>query len=106
MAIAIGKVTLDNRNFVIGNRRQVVVDVTLDNSYPTGGYALSLATLGVDGVTDYVIATSTSTGHTFSYNYSTSKLMAFNGTTQIANTTDLSAVVVRLIAQGKGSPTL
>jgi hypothetical protein len=106
MAITIGKVNLDNRNHVLGNRRQVVVDVTLDNSYPTGGYALSLATLGVDGVPDYVIASATTTGHLLVYNYSTSKLMAFNGTTQIANTTDLSAVVVRLIAQGKGSPTL
>lgn len=106
MAITIGTVNLSNRNHVVGNRREVVCDVTLDNSYPTGGYTLTLATLGVDGVTDYVFAFATTTGHTFTYNYATSKLMAWNGTTQIANTTDLSAVVVRLVAQGKGNPTL
>lgn len=103
MAITIGQVNLPNRNHVIGNRREVQCDVTLDSSYPTGGYTLTPATLGVDGVTDYIIGFATTTGHTFTYNYATSKLMAWNGTTQIANAVDLSAVVVRVIASGKGS---
>jgi hypothetical protein len=105
VAIAIGKVNLDNRNHVIGNRREIVVDVTLDNSYPTGGYTLTPTTLGVDGVTDYVFAQATTTGHLPVYNYGTKKLMIFSAGTEVANTTDLSAVVLRLIAQGKGTPT-
>lgn len=106
MAITIGKVNLGNRNHVVGSRRQVAVDVTLDNSYPTGGYTLTTSTLGVDGVTDFVQAGATTTGHLPVYNYSTSKLMMFSGGTEVANATDLSAVVLRLVAQGKGSPTL
>lgn len=106
MAIAIGKVNLATRNHVVGNRREVVADVTLDNSYPTGGYALTPATLGVDGATDYILAFATTTGHTFAYDYANSKLIAFSGGTQVSNATDLSAVVVRVIAQGKGNPTL
>jgi hypothetical protein len=105
MAITIGKVNLDSRNHVIGNRREICVDVTLDNSYPTGGYTLATSTLGVDGVTDYVFAQATTTGHLPVYNYATKKLMVFSGGTEIANATDLSAVVLRLIAQGKGNPT-
>lgn len=106
MAIAIGKVNLANRNHVVGSRRQVIVDVTLDSSYPTGGYALTPATLGVDGATDFIQAVATTTGHTFSYDYVNSKLLAFSGGTQVSNATDLSAVVIRLIAQGKGNPVL
>lgn len=105
MALTFAKVNLDNRNHVLGNRREVVLDVTLDNSYPTGGYALTPATLGVDGATDYVFAQATTTGHLPVYNYGTKKLMVFSGGTEVSNATDLSAVVLRLIAQGKGNPT-
>jgi hypothetical protein len=104
MAITLSKVNLGSTNHVIGNRREINVDFTLDSSYPTGGYALTLATLGVDGVTDHVIAFPTTTGHTFTYNYSTQKLMAFVGGTEVSSTTDLHTVVGRLVASGKGNP--
>lgn len=103
MAVAIAKVNLASTNHVIGNRREQTTDITLDNSYPTGGYALTPTQLGVDGVTDFIIAFATNTGHTFTYDYANKKLMAWNGTTQIANAVDLSAVVVRVIAHGKGA---
>lgn len=103
MAITIAKVNTDDRNHVVGNRREVVRDVTLDNSYPTGGYALTPATLGVDGALDYIVALPTTTGHVFPYDYANKKLMAFSAGSQVSNATDLSAVVVRVVAQGKGS---
>lgn len=102
MAITIGQVNLPSRNHVIGNRREVVMDATLDNSYPTGGYALTAATLGIDIALDFVQAIATTTGHTFAYDYANSKLKAYSGGTEITNATDLSAVVVRLIGHGKG----
>lgn len=103
MAISLAQVNVPQRNHVVGNRREVVVDVTLDNSYPTGGYALTPATLGVDLALDYIFALPTTTGHVFAYDYANKKLMAFSGGSQVANATDLSAVVVRVVAQGKGS---
>lgn len=103
MAISLAKVNLATTNHVIGNRREVNVDATLDSSYPTGGYALTPKTLGVDLVTDYVAAFATTTGHTFAYDYANSKLLAFSGGTQVSNATDLSAVVIRITAHGKGS---
>lgn len=102
--IVFGKVNLDRRNHSIGNCRETCVDITLDNSYPTGGYALTPAQLQVDWLLHYVHAMPTTTGHVFAYNYATSKLMAFSAGSEVANTTDLSAVVVRVVAHGKGSP--
>ena len=103
MAITLGKVNLDNRNHVFGNRREVVVDFTLDNSYPTGGYPLTYATLGVDIAPDTVVAHS-STGHTFGYDYANQKLKVFSAGTEITNATDLHTVTGRLTARGKGYP--
>ena len=105
MAITIAKVNVDSRNHVIGNRREVCVDATLDNSYPTNGYALTAATLGVDMSLDFIVAFATTTGHTFAYDYANSKLKAYSGGTEVSNATDLSAVVVRIVAHGKGFPT-
>lgn len=101
--IVLAKVNVDQRNHVKGNRREVCIDATLDSSYPTGGYALTAVTLGVDGSLDYVIAQPTNSGHVFAYDYANKKLMAWSGGTQVSNATDLSAVVVRIIASGKGA---
>lgn len=103
MAIAIAKVNTAGTNHVIGNRREVCIDATLDSSYPTNGYALTPATLGVDGALDFIMAFATTTGHTFAYDYAAKKLKAYSGGTEISNATDLSAVVVRIVAHGKGN---
>jgi hypothetical protein len=105
MAITLGQQNMPTRNHVVGNRRQVVVDGLLDSSYPTGGYALTFVTLGIDGVPDYVTATSPS-GHDFGYDYTNQKLKAFLSGSEVTAATNLSTVVVRITAQGKGSPTL
>ncbi len=89
------------RTFVIGDRREVVADVTFDNSYTTGGLALTPAQLGMTTL-DVVIATSAATGQTFPYDYAAGKLMAFAGSAQVAPATDLSAVKSRVVVHGKG----
>lgn len=103
MAIALGKVNLQTSNHSIGNCREVCMDGTLDNSYPTGGYSLTPLQLGVEGVTHYIRADATTTGHTFAYDYANKKLLAFSGGSQVSNATDLSAVVIRIVAHGKGT---
>lgn len=98
MALTIAPV----RTFVIGDHRAVIADVTFDSSYVTGGESLTQTDLGLTRTLSFVSATVATTGHTCPYDYTNSKLLAFNGTTQIANTTDLSAVTTRVFAVGKG----
>lgn len=90
------------KSYVTGDRRTVIADVTFDSSYPTGGEALTASDLGLTGTLTYVNAAPAPTGHVCPYDRTNSKLMAFNGTTEIANTTDLSTVTTRLMAIGKG----
>ena len=54
MAITLAKVNLDKRVHVKGNRWEVITDATLDNSYPTGGYALTYKKLGIDYEKEYI----------------------------------------------------
>jgi hypothetical protein len=60
MALTIAAV----KSFVIGDRRQVIADVTPDNSYQTGGLALTAANIGLTSL-DVIVATSVVSGQTF-----------------------------------------
>lgn len=100
--ITLAKVNLPTTNHVIGNRREVCVDATLDNAYTVGGYALTPKTLGVDLVTDFIRAEATTTGHQFVYDYANSKLKVYLSGTEITASVDLSTVVCRISAHGKG----
>jgi len=83
---------------VPGNLKEVVVTITGDSSYPTGGYAISFP-----GITNVVFADiqSSSTGHPCAWNYSTGKLQFFaNGGTEVTAATNLSAVTVRAAVLG------
>lgn len=89
--------------FVTGDRKEVVADVLFDNSYLTGGEALTGTQLGLEGELNVIDATPALTGQTFSYDYTNAKLLAWVGGTQVANAVDLSAVTTRVVAVGKGS---
>lgn len=83
---------------VPGNLKEVIVDVTGDSSYPTGGYAISFP--GITNVV-FVDAQSSSSGHPAVWNYSTGKLQLFtSGGTEVANATNVSTVKVRCAVQG------
>jgi hypothetical protein len=90
------------KTWVCGDRRNVLADITFDNSYPTGGEALTATDLGLTLELNAVHAAPATTGHVCPYDQANAKLMAFNGTTQIADRTDLSAVTTRVLAVGKG----
>lgn len=84
------------------------VNVVMDSSYPTGGEVIGLqAAIGVGktilGVACYPYTTSSGAPYVarFAYNPTADKLVGFIGAagvdTEIANTTDLSAVNVVLV---------
>lgn len=91
-------VTVDRRTRE-GNREVTYGTITFDDSYPTGGEAITAANVGL-GTIEQLVVHPSSTGHVFPYDYSAAKVLAFNGTTEIANEVDLSAQVARYRAVG------
>lgn len=97
-------VTITNRKRAnCGSEHVRYVDITGPASYTTGGEALSAADLSkligtgaVIGDIDYFGAEVPTTGQTLVLDRTNSKVMYFNGTTQIANATNLSAVTARV----------
>jgi len=101
--LSLAQVNTPRRNHVIGNRREVVTDFTCDTSYPTGGYALTAATLGVDLSLDFVQVSGSPGGYSFEYDYSAKKLKIWASQgTEVSNATDLHTLTGRLVAHGKG----
>lgn len=90
-------------NHVHGDQRLTVTSVALDASYPTGGYAITAAQLGLNSVAHTISSVSVAgTGgivHTH-YTPSTGKLSCYTATAEIANATDVSAETVEITAFG------
>jgi hypothetical protein len=94
-----------NHSFVSGDRLRVIADVTGDASYPTGGYPLAPSLLGLGTELDVVDANPSLGGFTAVYDYGAQKLKIFAvGGAEVANTTNLTAVTIRLEGVGKGFP--
>lgn len=85
---------------VPGNRREVVGTVTFDSSYPTGGETFSLTSATGLSSVDYIHFLPVG-GRTFNLNTAQDKLLAYAGSSEVADTTNLSAVVVTFVAVGK-----
>lgn len=67
--------TITNKEFsVFGTKRVVFCDIAFDNSYPTGGEALTPNTLGLSEAKFVSIAGSN--GYLFEYDYTNSKIKA------------------------------
>jgi hypothetical protein len=82
----------------LGSAKGVISTITFDSSYPTGGEDLLAADLGLSQV--HGLVPMIGSGYNFQFNQSTGKLLAFNGTSQIANSTNLSTLVVDVLAIG------
>jgi hypothetical protein len=79
---------------------QNILTITCDNAYPTGGYPLPAAKMGLTTI-DFVFPSSSSTGHSVHYDHANSKLKLFTTAgAEVANNTDLSAVTLRILAIG------
>lgn len=91
---------------VTGHEKKTITDVTFDNSYPTGGEAVTAANLGLNNVyrADAFVKSATGGGVNVAnafYNESTQKILVYDETpAEAANTADLSNLVVRVVAYG------
>ena len=91
---------------VAGNKKIRVRDVTLDASYPTGGYTLLPSDFGLRKLEHVQGATAVASGggataRTVSYDYTNQKLQVYTtASAEAANGSDQSAFTVRLRAQG------
>lgn len=95
-----------------GDLFERIVDVTLDASYPAGGYALTPQQLGF-GLNGSIVlvtgATSKTAGWSAGWDYTNGKLQIFDGSGaassaehEVAAATVLTGVVVRLHCKGVG----
>ena len=68
-------------NFVVGNKRMKIVDVTFDSSYPDNGEAITAANFGLRKVDQIIcgpaVASDGSTAVLISWDRANSKLLAF-----------------------------
>lgn len=90
---------VDEARSVIRNKRFVTATCTFDSSYPTGGEPLTPADLGLNTI-DY-LAANTDGSNAFVWDKANNKLKAYTAAgAEVANATNLSAVVIRLFAVG------
>ena len=79
--------------------------IQFDSSYPTGGEALTAGDLGFTAIHAVMIDTDTS-GYVAQYDYSNEKDEVYEAGAdgaaldEVGNTTDLSAVYIRVVAYG------
>lgn len=82
-----------------------LVDVTLDSSYPTNGYALSAAQLGLSKVRAVIVA-SHPAGYVLEYDAANSKLKVYRTNVtgaqlgEVPAATSLTGIVVHLLVYG------
>jgi hypothetical protein len=110
-SITSGPSFLQNTGPIGPTIRTTLTTITPDTSYPTGGYALTAAQLGLSNVADAVcniVGGTTNNGAVAaSYNAATGKLQlwATGGTSpvtlaEVASTTNVSGVTVKVAAFG------
>lgn len=106
---ALGALTFGSRSlrqsFVAGGKKFRVIPITLDNSYPTGGYAITRAQLGLAGADnpDAVIPIGpASTGHWALWDATNNKLKFFSaaGTELAGASAALNAATISLLVIG------
>lgn len=91
---------------VAGNKKIRVRDITLDSSYPTGGYSLLPSDFGlkkIEHIQNNVAVASGggATARTVAYDYTNQKLQVYTtASAEALNASDQSAFTVRLRAQG------
>lgn len=81
----------------LGNSKGVIATIAFDSSYPTGGEDLTAAVLGLGSV-DALIPVAANPG--YSFRFSGTKLLAYNGISEIANATNLSTLTPDFLVIG------
>lgn len=80
--MAISRTTVPDSEDYWGKQRVVSQDITLDTSYPTGGYSLAASALGWSEIRGVVVqgGNAASIGYSFVYDTTNKKLLAGVGT--------------------------
>jgi hypothetical protein len=91
---------IKRHDWVSGDRRETVVDVTFDNSYPTGGEVVTPQNFGLTSL-DYIDSNQAPGGKSVSWDQVNKKLLVFSGATEATNASDQSALTIRLHATGR-----
>lgn len=89
--------------FVIGDRREVIADITGSTDYPAdlNGYALPASTFGFSDLQNVECGVSTVTAHTAGYDYTNSTLRVYVAGVEVADAVDIHTAVFRVVATGK-----
>lgn len=87
----------------LGDQKAFYGTFTFDDSYPTGGEAITAATFGLTFLNFLVVQDKGSSAVLVAWDQTNSKLKAYVRTTgvEVANAVDLSATVVGVLAIGK-----
>lgn len=94
--------------FRFGNGTMVIADVTMDDSYPTGGEEVLPAKFGLTSLS--MVQAAPSGGYVLEYDHANKKLKAYYGDydavadgalIEVAAAANLSAVIARVIAIGR-----
>lgn len=91
-------------DYSVGGLRCEVVDLTFDSSYPTNGEALTLTHIGnpVFGICN-IISLGSADGAAIGAKYvpSTGKVIVYATTGEVANATDCTDLIVRVLVFGR-----
>jgi len=91
---------------VPGNNKYVIKRIKFDSSYATNGESLTATTLGLESLHVMFISMEKS-GYVAQYDYANEKVVLYEAGAdgaildEVANTTDVSAVYVRILAFGR-----
>lgn len=82
------------------NRKITIASILMDNSYTTGGLAVTPAQLGLNSVD--IILFESANGYTPQFDYTNNKVKFYTSAgTETSNATDLSAITLRVKAIGQ-----
>jgi hypothetical protein len=84
---------------VPGAQKEVILDVTPDTSYPTGGYAITPP--GISRILLADVQAPSGTGHTAAWDYTNKKLKFFTTAgTEVPNATNIATAITRIAFLG------
>jgi hypothetical protein len=95
MAVAVAQKKVLN----LGSVKGVISTLTFDSSYPADGEVISALVFGLTEIAGFVPLMRTK-GYNFEWDEAAGKMKVFDGSTEVADATDLSTLVVDILALG------